>query len=711
MSPRNRRRVAFGAPAAILAVVLSIAVKVVFGLHGFAFGSVAAALVLLLLVLTLGGLEVFDHTGHADVPEIEIRRSFWVGLLIPVGLGLLFVSERVVGSAHELVWLWRSFPIAALGAALGWRVYALSKATGNQRKVEVALMSATVGVLASVGLYVASTDAAIDAMGFSGSAAERMSGALSAIWPAVMVVSAATLLFMEMAYRLMPVEEAIELRRIGAAAGNGLALSLSLVFVASINFAASEHDVVRDLSYFKTTRPSEQTLHMVESLDEPVQVRLFYPPVNEVLEQLRPYFDDLAAASDQITVDVRDHALAFDEAEQHQVRGNGYVLLLRGEGDGQQAENFEVGLDLESARSRLRTLDARFQQHFAQLTTRPRDIYLTVGHREHSATSVEGDTEGERLGELSAALERSNIESRNLGVAQGLADAVPDGARAVMVVGPREPFLPEEAASLLRYVAGGGRLVVFVDPDVDSGLEPLFTGLGVRMRPGVLNSYRQFMRRRTGEADHSVVFSNSYSAHPAVTLANRYRSRVVTVFLRGGAIERYESPDQLDGINVQFPLRAGQGFWLDTDGDHERDPGEATDRLQMMAAVTVPAAADGDEEGRALIIPDGDFITDQLIGNRGNAFVLMDTVNWLVGEEHVLGPTQTEEDVPIVHTRDEDQVWFYATSFGLPLPLLVAGAWLSRRRRHGSRGRQRRKKQPAAGSPPSGAAPAREEEE
>lgn len=682
MSRSNRRRLLVTGPALGVWILVAFLVRVFIPMSGFLFGGLTIALLLMALFIAFGALEAFGQDDE-KAPQIEIRRSFWIGLLIPAGLGLLFLSERVVGSENELVWLWRAFPALCLGAAIGWRGYALWKATGNQRKVETALFAATTGVLVAIGLYALSTDAGVAAMGFTDSAAERMGGVLAALWSAGLVVSVAALLYMEMAYRVMPVEEAVELRRIAGAAGSGLALSLSLVFVVSINFAASERDVVRDLSYFKTTRPSEQSLRMVRNLDEPIHVRLFYPPVNEVLDQIRPFFDELAAESDHFHVEVRDHALSFEEAQQHRVRGNGHVLLLRGEDDGQQAETFEIGVGLEAARTRLRTLDARFQRHFAQLTTRPRDIYLTVGHREHSASSMEGDSEGERLGELNDALERSNIQSRNLGVAQGLANEVPEAARAVAVIGPREPFLPEEAASLLRYVAGGGRLLVFVDPDVDHGLEPLLSGLGLRLREGVLHSERHFMRRRAGQGDRSVVYANTYSAHPSVTLANRYRSRVVSVFLRGGALERRDSEARLEGVSVMFPLRSDTGFWLDTNRNNERDPDEASERFNMIAAVTVPAPSD--DEGRAVIVADGDFITDQLIGNRGNAFVLMDSVNWLVGEEHVLGPTRTEEDIPIVHTHEEDELWFYGTSFGMPIPLLIVGAWLSRRQRSGKK--------------------------
>ena len=112
------------------------------------------------------------------------------------------------------------------------------------------------------------------------------------------------------------------------------------------------------------------------------------------------------------------------------------------------------------------------------------------------------------------------------------------------------------------------------------------------------------------------------------------------------------------------------------------------------------------------MVADGDFITDAWIGNQGNAFVLMDALNWLVGEDEVFGPTQTEEDVPIQHTRDEDEAWFYATSFGAPLPLLLAGIWMTRRSRRGGREPAPQKRPaPTPPAPPEAAAAAKDEEE
>ena len=66
-----------------------------------------------------------------------------------------------------------------------------------------------------------------------------------------------------------------------------------------------------------------------------------------------------------------------------------------------------------------------------------------------------------------------------------------------------------------------------------------------------------------------------------------------------------------------------------------------------------------------------DFVVQR---SQGSAQLLLDASRWLIGEEDLVGTTESEEDVQIEHTREDDIVWFYGTIFGVPLLLLAAGA-------------------------------------
>ena len=211
--------------------------------------------------------------------------GIWGSVLVGVGLAAVFVAQQVlVPGGVRTAFL--AVGALALLAALLLRVFERGRAVAAARTVETWLAVATGGVVLSMALYGATTDAGLAALGLG-----RSDGL------------------------------------------GGASLALALVFLTSINYVASQRDVVRDLSYFKTTAPSDASLRLVRQLGEKVEAVLFYPEVNEVRDQVVPYFEALAAAGPELEVGVRDHALAPELAREHRVRGNGFVLLLRGEGE------------------------------------------------------------------------------------------------------------------------------------------------------------------------------------------------------------------------------------------------------------------------------------------------------------------------------------------------------------------------------------------
>jgi len=107
-----------------------------------------------------------------------------------------------------------------------------------------------------------------------------------------------------------------------------------------------------------------------------------------------------------------------------------------------------------------------------------------------------------------------------------------------------------------------------------------------------------------------------------------------------------------------------------------------------MVAVSTFAAQGGRPEGRAVVIADGDFVSDKVLENPGNLLLFIDSLRWLVGADQVQSDLTSEEDVRIEHTRDQDKLWFYATSFAVPIPLLLVGLGIGRRRRARAEGKR-----------------------
>ena len=174
------------------------------------------------------------------------------------------------------------------------------------------------------------------------------------------------------------------------------------------------------------------------------------------------------------------------------------------------------------------------------------------------------------------------------------------------------------------------------------------------------------------------MYSNKYSAHPSVTTVMRNQREVASVFYKGAALFKAQGDRELKP-NVTFPVRMVGNTWRDLNDNFELDPGESAEMLMPMAAVTLQGE-DG-KEGRAVVIGDGDFMTDKLASNKGNYLLFVDSIAWLVGNEELPAEATSEEDMPIIHSNDTDQAWFYATTFAVPAPAALLGLWVSRRRR------------------------------
>jgi hypothetical protein len=601
--------------------------------------------------------------------------------LLCVGLVCVFFGQRVFAQDGAQM-VGTGLGLVCLLIATGLRAAAFLRAQGDVRGVEGRLLLAYGAVWLALGVYGLSSDRMVSAFGFDDKARTEYVAVLYALWITVLAVALFALLFMELVYARMPIAASVELRRVRTAEYAGLTLALSLIFLLSMNYVVTARDVRRDLSYFRTTQPSQSTLRMLDKLETPVRAVLFWRKNDDVLQPTEPYFAALAKHSKKLTYEVLDSAYVPEMSRKHRVRGNGSVLLLQGEGEKEKGQSFNVGDELTEARPNLRKLDTLFQEAFTKLAKPERSVALTVGHGEFNATSDTDDapTKGDGLRVMDQVWTRLNIKNTRVSVSDALAGNFAKDVGAVMAVGPKQKFLPEEVTTLLSFVRAGGRLMLMLDPNADDGLDPLLAGLGLERRPGVLTSEKFHVTRAHDDTDKTLVFSNRYSSHPSVTTASRFSNEIATIFVGGVGFTRNPSNKLVPAPKITFPLRTGPGFFRDLDGDFKQDENEPEESVEMVAAVTV-SEKEGAPEGRVIVIGDGDFMTDKVSSNNGNVMVFIDSLAWLIGNEELSAEVSSEEDVPIEHSREKDKLYFYATTFAVPLPLLALSVWVARRRR------------------------------
>lgn len=201
-----------------------------------------------------------------------------------------------------------------------------------------------------------------------------------------------------------------------------------------------------------------------------------------------------------------------------------------------------------------------------------------------------------------------------------------------------------------RYVDGGGRLFVALDPEAGLDLKDLLGPLGVSFHPVMLANDQIYARKTNQASDKWNIATGSFSSHPSVTSLSHLGMRAPLILVGSGYLEAEK--DKAKEISVDFTVHAQVATWNDLDNNFAFDPPKETRKAWELAAAITKKAPDKDKrDGRVLVLSDSDAISDGVVGNPGNAYFVIDGVKWLLGDEAITGEISSEVDVAIAHTK------------------------------------------------------------
>jgi hypothetical protein len=626
-----------------------------------------------------------------------MKRSapWWLGWLLVGGLVSIFAGERIFGSLSIARALLSGLGALVVLVSTALRTASWQSSEGEARRVERWLLLASAGcILALIG-YLFSSDVGIRLLGLTfadESARARYRVPLEVLWVLLMSVSLLPTLGAQIALgghrHARGAAAEVEAFRVVETARSGLVVALAGASLMLLGYVASARDNVLDLSYFKTSSPGAATKGMLSSLDDPITAMLFFPDVNPVKDEVLAYLNGLADASVHLRIESYDRLQSPRLAERYEVTDDGTLLFVRGD----QSQRLVVGSDLRQAGSALRNLDRQVQAKLLPILRGYRKVYLTTGHGELNDSTGAGAPEGAPLGRvaaLSELLKLLSYEVSDLGSVGGLGRDVPADAAIVMVLGPRRPFFEEEMAALERFLTRGGALLLALDPESSFTMGPLEQRLGVRYVSTPLADEQEHLQQRGDLSDRRLIITNRFTSHEAVTSLARAGLSTGILLVGPGHLDAVEGATS----TPRFVVNSLETTFADLSGDYRFDEArEERQAYNLVAAVQGEVVAASNplvpdpETMRALVFASSSLFSDAVLTSLApNAALVGDGIKWLGREETFAGATESEADVPIVHTKDEDIAWFYATILGAPM-LVLGGGLLDVYRRRRWRG-------------------------
>jgi len=483
----------------------------------------------------------------------------------------------------------------------------------------------------------------------------------------------------------------------------GVVLVIALVFM--VNWIGARHWVRSDWTSSHLYTLSEKTENILKNLGDDVRVVVFMTPASPLYEQVHELLARYASVTDRIQVEYidpdKEPLKTRQLAEQFGISVANTVVFAVGDRtkyvtSDQMAEYDYGGLQMGQGPA-LKAFKGEEQFTSAILSlvapTVPK-VYFVTGHGE---ASLENLASSRSLRTLKESLKRENMETADTSLLGG---SIPEDADALAILGPTTPFAENEIRLLDDWLAGGGRLLVCLDPLIardgsmkTTRLESLLGEHGVEVHDDLVID----PSRRLPFFDLSAVYLTDFLPHP------------ITKSLEGLAVlfPVARSLEALPGGN-EFSSRAliqtSADGWGETNlGQLLRGSPVEKDDADTPGPVTVAVAvqesrpgAEGEEQEenadgpgkdgagyRLVAVGDSDFLVDGQIENAGNLTLALNIFNWLAQQDESLGiPPREVEQVSLFLSRQQMRLVLLITLVFMPLAAILAGILVWRRRRH-----------------------------
>jgi ABC-type uncharacterized transport system involved in gliding motility auxiliary subunit len=462
------------------------------------------------------------------------------------------------------------------------------------------------------------------------------------------------------------------------------ALLLALAVTLMVNYLSFRHYYRTDWSRTQLYTLSAKTAGLLESLEKPVDITVFFQPGNVLYEDihnlLREYQFHCPLLNIQWVDPDRDLAQTEELAVKYQVTDPN-VVVFDCEGRSKYVRIDEIAdVDKSSGIDRIRAFKG--EQAFSSALqgvvqkTVP-VVYFLTGHGERDITSFD-----RRTGFSGAArlIERDNVQVKPLLLSAD--KQIPADCAALIVAGASQSMPKTEVDMISVWLRRSGRLMVLTDAEQTSGLEEMLQNWGVLLRK-------------------DVVFDQ-------VTLTGLdvafYPSGKHPITEKLGKIQAYfHMPRSVEPDNTQTKALAAdrpkvtplalssKNSWSETQPDQvpaKYDPNTNDRRGPVCMAVAVEK---GDTSGlldmkirpsRMVVFGDSGFVSNGGLTG-GDSSLFMSALSWLIDREQLMAiAPRAVDDTRLKLTPEKVRLLFWSTVGIIPAltALLGTALWFRRRK-------------------------------
>lgn len=440
------------------------------------------------------------------------------------------------------------------------------------------------------------------------------------------------------------------------------------IFVLLTYFLQSMTGWQWDLTKNKSFTLSEQTTAALSSIEDKVNLKLFYTPQDDavLVREVADMAEQYVKRNKHITFEQIDLMKEPSLAQQYGLAGSSlvfergakrktvglYEMFSGGEGYGAYRFSGE-----EKMTQAVRSL----------INDHKSTAYVLSGHEELPLS---------QLSALGSSLEEDNIQVKELNLYRE--GAIPQDADIVMMLGASKDLTDKEAKLLQQYVDNKGKLYIALgfNPDMAKSWKNID---GLLKHLGVTNKHAVAVEPNKSTLYDPFTIVPEYEEHEVTSKLSQYN--LLTLLTLGLPLDATGT----DKLKVEPILKTSANSYGETDIPRLMQEGSERDAKDIAGPLTLGAAVTTtDGKPKAVIVGGSSYVEDQNLYTQGNRDFALNSMNWLQGNQDqvTIRPRENEAYQIAYLTPGQGKMILWTTVIGFPVLLLGIGAalWWRRRR-------------------------------
>jgi len=246
-------------------------------------------------------------------------------------------------------------------------------------------------------------------------------------------------------------------------------------------------------------------------------------------------------------------------------------------------------------------------------TDRTLTAYFLQGHGENAIKEPQGG-----LGQAVNSLEAKGYQVEPLNLVER--STIPNNADVIIIASPKRKIFPQEVTALKNYLEQGGKILLMIDPQTETGLEPLLTPWGVKL-------------------DNRIIIDASGAGEiiglgPASPIITNYGNHPITRdFANGISIFPFARPIAtvpIEGIEAVSLMITNDKMWAESDLNDQNL--QFNPEKDLAGPFDLGVALTG-KKGKLIVIGNASFASDGLFEQQLNGDIFLNSVQWLASGE------------------------------------------------------------------------------